>query len=96
MSRPDAIPVRVLRFAVPVDGPGLSVASSCSSRVAKADSRFEIAYLPWLRHHQITYHPPEGAAVVVMVPECHVKSWDPASPPLASAVEQAPEVQRRR
>lgn len=94
----ERIPVAVLRFAIPMDTSGLSVASSCSSRLSKKDSRFEITYLPWLRHHEIKFFPSgEDAPRISLVPDVHVKSWDPLQPvALPSAVAGAPEAARRK
>lgn len=72
MTRPDPIPVKYLRFNIPMDAPGLQVASSCT-----AGERFVIEYQPWLRHHRIEYRPQTGPVKVAFVPEAHVKSWEP-------------------
>ncbi len=96
MSRPEIVPVRVLRFAVPMDAHGLSVASSCSSRTAKRDSRHEIFWLPYARQFELRYHQPDGPVLVSMIPEVHVKSWDPIDPPSHEPVKDAAEVQRRK
>lgn len=97
MSRPEPIPVAVLRFESPMDACGLSVASSCSSRTAKKESRHEVVFLPWLDHFEVRFFTPgEDAPRVSMVPVARVKSWDPVSPVARpSAVENAPELKQQ-
>ena len=72
MSKPEPIPVRVVRYVIPMDGPGQSVASSCS-----AGPKFAIGFCPWLRHFEITFKPPSEPPQVWYVHETHIKSWEP-------------------
>lgn len=75
----DPIPVRVLKFAQSTDIPGKAGASSCMHIPQAQHRRYEIAYMPWLRHHRITYI--SGAEAqepeVVFVYEGHVATWAP-------------------
>jgi hypothetical protein len=74
------IPVRVMRFNIPMDALGLSVASSVSDRETKsAASKHRLQYLPWMRHFRLEFSPGNGKPEQIsLIHESHVKSWDPA------------------
>ncbi len=83
-KKPDAltaggksIPVRVLRFREPMDIPGKNVATSVTTSTQANVSRWDIEYLPHLRHHRVTYQPLDGAPQVLMLHETTC-SWEPA------------------
>lgn len=82
MSNPVPIPVRLVRFTVPMDGPGLSVASAC-----KSEGRFAVSYLPWMRHFLIEYTPPNESARPCYVHETLIKSWEPVPAPVPEPVQ---------
>lgn len=90
LTRPDPILVKYLRFTVPMDCPGLSVASSCT-----ASDRFHLEYHPVIRHHRIEYRPPSGPFRVSYIHESMVKSWDPMPAPAEPAAPELPPAKRK-
>lgn len=81
-SKPTPIDVAILRFAVAIDGAGLAVASGVSAFRDGRPTRHRIQFLPWLRHFRIEYDRGDGQpALVSMIHEGNVKSWDPVPAP---------------
>ena len=78
-SRPEPIAVKSMKFVQSVDLPGKPGASSVSTD-KKGAHYHELAYLPWMRHHRITWHQAgEGRTPqTVYVHESNVSSWDAA------------------
>lgn len=76
------IPVRVLhmRHGQGLDFPGRAGESSCTSKPENfktTTAHWVIEYLPWMRHHRVTFHPAGGEkSVVRMFHEAYV-SWEP-------------------
>ena len=75
----DPIPVRILRFVLPMDGPGLSVASSCTgSPKPVAQRHWRIDFWPSMRHFRIAYYANSNEAPTIgFIHEAQVKSWEP-------------------
>lgn len=76
-ARPPEIAVRSMRFTKPIDIPGKSVTESCDSEQRGGGKRWDISFIPAMRHHLITCH--EGERVTTAyVHESMVMSWVPA------------------
>lgn len=73
------IAVRVVKFLAPTDVPGKNQASAVEAKEEpKGRARWVLAYLPWMRHHQITHTDSTGATRIGYVHESCVASWEPA------------------
>jgi hypothetical protein len=73
------VPVRLLTFTRPggVDVPGAYGANSLRAGKPSLREWYEILYMPSLRHHRVTYHPPNnGTAQVTYIHETWCR-WDP-------------------
>lgn len=75
---PRGIPVAVLRFAKPTQVPGHAVAPVIKTETSKSGKRWEIEFIPQLRHHRVTFYgvrdePPQ----VLMIHETRIDNWDP-------------------
>jgi len=77
----EPIPVRVMKFSTQLDLPGKSFTASITSEPDKKGraSWWDLSYLPWMRHHKVTWH--EGGEGkqprTVFVHEANVASWEP-------------------
>lgn len=89
MSRPDPIPLKMIRCSEVVDAPGMGVAQGIS-----ANARIRLEYWPWLRHHRIEFiADPAKPPVVSFIPETKVCFWIPLEPlgvPAAAAAMSPP------
>lgn len=73
-----AINVRMLKFASPQDGPGLSVASSCTASTQENARRHRIEYHPWMRAFLVEYQAPgDSPPTRGYIPEHRVSYWEP-------------------
>lgn len=80
-EKPTQLPVKCLRFVVPMDAYGLSVASSASDREHSKQklSKHRIWYVPAIQHFKVEFDPGEGKPhETSLIWVGHVKSWDPA------------------
>jgi len=79
-NRPEPIAVKQIRFVGHVDIPGKNQTQSVTADPAKPKHQhhWTIEFMPWLRHHRVTWHGPGGESAVRMVPEAHVSTWEPA------------------
>lgn len=76
--RREPIPVAILYFEKPTDIPGKHGASSVTSGRSPNGSGWDVEFLPWLRHHRVTFHPHgKEPAVVRMVSTERAPYWDP-------------------
>ena len=92
MSKPEPIPVRMVRFAEPQDGPGLSVASACTTD----KSRHTISYMPWLRHFLFEYRDQAGNILEGFIHESRIAWWRPVDTEAFKSAGSPPaEVKRR-
>lgn len=84
MSRPEPIPVRMMRCSEVIDCPGIGVAHGCT-----AGAKHRLEYWPWMRHHRIEFvHDPSKPPIVSFVHETKVAFWQPldaVSVPAAAA-----------
>lgn len=72
-GRPEPIRVKQLFFGADrVDVPGMSLVGAVT-----ADAKYKLDFLPWLRHHRITWARTGGDPVVRMVHESKVTAWEP-------------------
>jgi hypothetical protein len=80
IEMPAGMPVATLRFVKPTQVPGMAVTPTLQSHTAKNKRRWDIEFIPQIRHFKITYTPPEpgGAVRTLMVQETRVDTWDPA------------------
>ncbi len=80
-KQPAPIPVARLWFIGTVDVPGergRSSLTAANDKTAKGERRYSIEFVPNLRHHRVTFHPPGGKPDEVrMVHETQVSSWEP-------------------
>ncbi len=67
----------VLKFVAPTDVPGNDSTSSCKSGGRLNEKRWEIAYLPWIRHFRVNYFPPNATTphTIAHVHETRVSIW---------------------
>lgn len=73
-----SIPVKTLWFRVSTDVPGKSGASSVTtSPDARPGQRWEVEFLPHMRHHRVTWYSPDGESVARMIHESQC-TWEPA------------------
>lgn len=77
----EPVRVRMVKFQSPQDGPGLSVASSCTSSEQSNKSRHTIVWMPWLRHFKITFQPPGNEpSISGFIHETRVAYWEEIEP----------------
>ncbi len=71
------LPVATLKFVVPTDIPGEESKSGVKSGGPLNQRRWEVAYLPWMRHHRITFFEANKTepSVTGYVHESRVNSW---------------------
>lgn len=84
-SSPEAIAVKAIYFngQVPLPGNGGAENVSIPTEPHPSRARYELAYLPVMRHHRVTYYFPGGVNAAqsprtVYIPEACVKMWEPA------------------
>lgn len=83
---PRAIPVYVLRFQQSTDLPKKPGASSVKQEFAFNKPRYTIEFLPWMRHHKITFfesgqEQPSGPAIYVHESRCTWEGFPDKLPP---------------
>jgi hypothetical protein len=75
-TKPDRIPVRVLRFFHP--HPSFGAATSITSDLThKNRSHYVIEYIPAMRHHRVEFRPIDKKPEISFVQEVHAASWEP-------------------
>ncbi len=74
----EPVPVKVLRFTGPTDIPGSDVSMSLKSGGQVNQKRWDISYLPFMRHHRIVYFVAGSTtpAQVAYVHESRVSMWE--------------------
>jgi hypothetical protein len=74
----EPIPVARVRFIKEIDIGGKDVATGISSGGAMNEKRWEIHYLPWMRHHRILYFNPNDKGAVTRETYVHESLcyWD--------------------
>ena len=81
-KRPESIPVRLLRFASPIQVPGDDAATNikCDATCPATRKHWRVNYIPALRHHEIYFYPAEQnrPVEVAYVHEALVATWWPA------------------
>jgi hypothetical protein len=72
------IVVSILKLVAPTDVPGNDSTSSVKAGGKLNERRWEIAYLPWMRHFRITYLMPNQttATKVMHLHETRVSIWE--------------------
>lgn len=72
------MPVAVLKFTGSTDVPGDDARSSLKSGGATNQRRWNITYLPWMRHHRIEYFEAnkDKPTKVGYVHESSVRTWE--------------------
>ncbi|HVJ93289.1 MAG TPA: hypothetical protein VM580_25990 [Labilithrix sp.] len=74
-NKPEPIRVkRILFHSKQIEVPGVSYVGGLTVTEQK---HYTIEFMPWLRHHRITWTPPGKEPVVRMVHETHVSTWEP-------------------
>lgn len=79
---PRGIPVALLRFVRPLQVPGQQSGDSVKAETLANGRRWEIEFIPQMRHHKITFFDAErqkDGPDVGFVHEVHVLSWKPAA-----------------
>lgn len=78
LEMPPGIPVAVLRFLKPTQYPGHAVSPIVKTELAKNRRRWEVEFIPQIRHFKISYFAPDTDKVeIVMLHETRVDNWDP-------------------
>jgi hypothetical protein len=79
LDLPQGIPVAVMRFLKGTQVPGVATTTELKSHTAGNRRKWDIEFIPQVRHFKITYTPPDvGEPKVMMVHETRVDTWDPA------------------
>lgn len=78
-AAPAGIPVAILRFVKPSPAPGYAVTPDVRSETAKDRRRWEVTFIPQMRHHRVAYWKVGAKEPAVrFFHETQVASWDPA------------------
>jgi hypothetical protein len=79
---PAGIPVRRLNLVRPMQVPGYPATQAVETRELANGERWEIEFIPQLRHHRITHWPAQLAKPVKTeyLHEQHVVTWEAAPP----------------
>ena len=72
------IAVSILKLVAPTDIPGNDSTSSVKAGGKLNERRWEIAYLPWMRHFKVSYFMPNQteATKVMHIHETRVSIWE--------------------
>lgn len=75
------VPVKMIKLHNKLDIPGRGFTSSVVTTDQVNTRRWQVHYIPSLRHHRIVcWEPGEGVTpTVVYVHESHVASWEPCA-----------------
>jgi hypothetical protein len=74
-KQPEPIRVKRLIFGKnQIDVPGQSFVGGLDVTVHK---HYAIEFLPWIRHHRVTWSPPNKETIVRYVHETAVHAWEP-------------------
>lgn len=79
------IPVDTLKFSEPIDLPKKPGASGLKTEVQDNKPSYSIEYLPWMRHHRVTYREAlervdqPGGVQEMFIHESKVKVWTAAA-----------------
>jgi hypothetical protein len=73
----ETMPVRVLKFCQPQDGPGFAVSSALTAKCkTNRNGRHTIEFVPWLRLFRVSYTA-DDSTLVAYIPEHRVSCWYP-------------------
>jgi len=86
----EPIPVKLIRFMKPMDGPGLSMSSSCQAESRTNRRRVQIDYLPWLQQFLVKSIPVNGDVRTGMIWVGHAMYWEPVEPAATASPESDP------